>query len=256
VTNNLHSYHAYYVDWINAVWVSPQDPDEVLVGSTKGIFKSSNGGDTWSQTSVTDPVEDFTFFPAIDTVYAATTDSGVYKSEDRGATWEAFNNDLDIMRCDGLDMDATHGILYLGTNGGSVWRNEITWPILAANVHKVPEATGGAVDLTLTAGVTNANRNYLIVGGTSGTSPGLPLPGGSATLPINWDGFSHLEMSLLNTYPFLNFLGSLDGQGKAYAQFNVPPLPGGCAGVKFYFAFCLNSPFDFTSNPVTIEIVP
>jgi len=100
----------------------------------------------------------------------------------------------------------------------------------------------------------HAHRNYLIVGGTSGTEPGTALPGGLATLPVNWDWFSDLEMSLLNTYTFLHFMGALDAQGSGTAQLNVPPLPSGVAGVKMHYAYCCNNPFDYVSNPVMVEI--
>jgi hypothetical protein len=115
--------------------------------------------------------------------------------------------------------------------------------------------TGGTVDFFLAAGAANSSRNYLIVGGTSGTNPGFLLPGGMVTLPVNWDWFSDLEMTLLNSFIFFNFLGTLDTQGKASAQLYVPPMPTGTAGLKMYYAYCCNNPFDFVSNPVTIEVV-
>ncbi|MHC4945342.1 MAG: agmatine deiminase family protein [Planctomycetota bacterium] len=125
---------------------------------------------------------------------------------------------------------------------------------LASDTIAVPEA-GGTVNFTLAAGSGNADRNYLLVGGTSGTEPGFPLPGGVATLPVNWDWFSDLEMTLLNTSIFSNFMGTLDAQGEAAAQMNVPPLPPGSAGLMMYYAYCCNDPFDLVSNPITIEVV-
>ncbi|MHC4945136.1 MAG: NHL repeat-containing protein [Planctomycetota bacterium] len=118
----------------------------------------------------------------------------------------------------------------------------------------VPEG-GGAVKFALDAGSGNANRNYLIVGGTSGTSPGTILPGGMV-LPVTWDWFSDLEMALLGSGIFDNFLGALDADGKAGAKLNVPPLPAGTAGVLMHYAYCCNNPFDFVSNPVPILIIP
>jgi hypothetical protein len=43
--------------------------------------------------------------------------------------------------------------------------------------------------------------------------------------------------------------------GKAMATLNMPPFPGG-AGVTMYFAYCLNKPYDFASNFVSVQIVP
>jgi len=125
---------------------------------------------------------------------------------------------------------------------------------LWSDVDTVPEA-GGTVNFTLSADEDNASRNYLLIGGASGADPGFALPGG-AVLPVNWDWFSDLAMSLLNTSIFSDFLGTLDANGQASPQLNVPPLPSGSAGLTLYFAACCNNPFDFTSNYATVEIVP
>jgi len=124
---------------------------------------------------------------------------------------------------------------------------------LVADIYTVPE-TGGTVNYQLTAGRSNANRTYLIVGGVTGTEPGFQLPGGMM-LPINWDVFSDLVMALLNGPVFSNFMATLDSQGNAQAALNAPPIPPGFVGTVMYYAYTLNNPFDFVSNPVEIEII-
>jgi hypothetical protein len=125
---------------------------------------------------------------------------------------------------------------------------------LSADVYEVSE-TGGTVTLFLEAGSDNAWRNYIILGGMSGTVPGYPLPGGLVTLPLNWDLFTTAMIPVLNTITFQNFLGLLDAQGAAIAYLNVPPIPPGYVGLFMYYAYALNNPFDFVSNPIAIEIV-
>ncbi|MHC4941505.1 MAG: FG-GAP repeat domain-containing protein [Planctomycetota bacterium] len=115
---------------------------------------------------------------------------------------------------------------------------------------------GGSVEFYLNAGAANAGRNYLLVGGVSGTSPGYLLPGGLATLPVNFDVFTYYVLfPLLNTALFSDFMGQLDPQGRAVAQMNAPALPSGYTGLILYFAYCCNNPFDFASNAVEVEIV-
>jgi hypothetical protein len=126
---------------------------------------------------------------------------------------------------------------------------------LEADVFTVPEA-GGTVNLSLDAGTGNGFRGYLVVGSTSGTAPGLALPGGYEMLRVNWDWFSDLEMVLLGTPIFLDFMSVLDAQGLASAQLNVPTLPPGSAGLKMHYAYCCSNPFDFVSNPVEVLVVP
>jgi hypothetical protein len=119
----------------------------------------------------------------------------------------------------------------------------------------VPAATGGQVTLTLNAGPGSAGRWYLILGSTSGISPGLDL--GSILVPLNYDAFTAAELSLVNTPMFANFLGVLDGQGGATATFDVSqPIGGAHVGRQVYFAAVLLAPEDFATNPTPIEIMP
>jgi hypothetical protein len=115
---------------------------------------------------------------------------------------------------------------------------------------------GGTVNFFLDAGSANAGRNYLILGGVSGTAPGTTLPGGMTVLPLNWDAFTDFVLLLTNTGLFPNFLGTLDGTGKSTAQINAPPLPPGFIDVVMYYAYTLNNPFDYASNPAEVMIVP
>ncbi|MFH2000929.1 MAG: VCBS repeat-containing protein [Planctomycetota bacterium] len=127
---------------------------------------------------------------------------------------------------------------------------------LEADISTLSEATGGSIVFSLHASSANAGRHYLLLGTATGTSPGFPLPGGMAALPLNWDAFTDIVLSLLNTPVFANFLNTLDSSGEAQAQIHSGPLPPGSAGVVMHYAYCLNNPFNFASNPVRIDIVP
>ncbi|MFH2002762.1 MAG: choice-of-anchor tandem repeat NxxGxxAF-containing protein [Planctomycetota bacterium] len=125
---------------------------------------------------------------------------------------------------------------------------------LAPDGFTLPE-TGGAIELSLDARMANANRNYLILAGASGTDPGTLLPGGMVALPLNWDAFTDLALGLVNSPLFSNFMNVLDGTGHGTAQLSAPPLPPGFVGATLCFAYCCNKPFDYVSNPIEIEIV-
>jgi len=116
-------------------------------------------------------------------------------------------------------------------------------------------ATGGTVNFTLDAGIAKQNPQYILLGSVSGTEPGIPLPGGLETLPVNWDYFTDLILRLLNTGVFSNFLGTLDANGQATAQLNVGPVPPAYVGVPIWFAFTLGNPFDVVSSPTYIFVV-
>ncbi len=126
---------------------------------------------------------------------------------------------------------------------------------LTTDVTEMIGSTGGTANLFLNAGTANAGRTYYLLGSVSGVEPGLPLPGGLAVLPLNWDIFTGLVFNLLNTPTFSNFNAMLDSGGTATAQFNITPvtLP---MTVTVYFAYALPAPWNFASNPVVISVVP
>jgi hypothetical protein len=111
------------------------------------------------------------------------------------------------------------------------------------------------VEFTLHGGFGNQGRTYLLLGSVTGTIPGIPLPKGLATLPLNWDFFTNTVLAFVNTPIFMDFLGTLDGVGEATAVLNtVYALPPGTAGIAMSFAYLLNNPYDFASNPINIEV--
>lgn len=134
-----------------------------------------------------------------------------------------------------------------------IYYNEDTAPLIADGL-TLPEA-GGAVNFVLDAMPDNGNRSYLTLGSVSGTTPGILLPGGHATLPLNWDMFTNIVIGWVNTSIFTDFMGTLNADGKAMATFNMPPVTG-LSGIAMYYAYCLSDPFDYVSNPVQIDIVP
>jgi len=128
---------------------------------------------------------------------------------------------------------------------------------LVTDVNTIKESTGGVVNFSLDAGTGNANRDYLILGSVTGTMPGIPLPGGTVTLPLNWDLFTGIIVDFLNTPKFNNFIGNLDANGQAKAKLDtMGSAPAGSAGLTLYFAYAVAKPYDFVSNAVEIKIVP
>lgn len=143
--------------------------------------------------------------------------------------------------------------LIVGGGNGYVWSFEALGPLSLSN-NTIPDSTGAVINMTVNAGVAYAGRNYLVLGGLSGTEPGFTLPGGEI-LPLNWDPFTDLVMILLNSPIFSNFLGTIQPDGTGTAVLTVPANTG-YAGLTLYFAGCLGSPFDFVTNGAAIEIVP
>jgi hypothetical protein len=148
--------------------------------------------------------------------------------------------------------DLTHNSVHL------MWPDAFITKVIQAGLYadKYTLTEGGdTINFDLGSGFDNAYRNYLILGAMNATNPGMPLPGGSECLPFQMDPFTNIIFSLLNTPVFSNFMGTLDSAGQSTAQINAPPLPPGYVDTWLYFAYVLNNPFDFVSNPVAIRIV-
>jgi photosystem II stability/assembly factor-like uncharacterized protein len=105
----------------------PRDPlaaTTLYVGTTdSGVFKSTNGGTSWSQAS-TGLTAPWIYALAIDpvtpaTLYAGTDGGGVFKSTNGGETWATANLGLNNWVVSALVVDPYKpSTLYAGTDGG------------------------------------------------------------------------------------------------------------------------------------------
>jgi len=114
---------------VNALAIDPATPTTLYVGTrlrglhgSFSVFKSTDGGSTWSVVNtglpINTPVTALAIDPTIPTtLYAGTV--GVFKSTDGGSTWSAVNTGLTNTAVRALAIDpATPTTLYAGTDGG------------------------------------------------------------------------------------------------------------------------------------------
>ncbi len=129
-------------------------------------------------------------------------------------------------------------------------------PSLYADAYSISTSTGCDIAFSLDAGSAYGSRNYFIAGSMSGVYPGTTLPGG-LVMPLNRDWVSDYILSHMTAPAFVNFFGSLDGNGAATAGLDL--LGPGLApyvGQTLNFAFTMSGTFDYASNPIFIEIEP
>jgi len=133
----------------------------------------------------------------------------------------------------------------------------IKTPDLQNDNIEISAGAGGSSNFLLLCKSSEANRNYIILGGVGGTDPGIPLPGGLVRLPINWDYFTSLLLTNINTPFFTNFMGKLNSAGSGAAKLNIfNPIDPAAVGLTMTFAYALNNPWNFVSNQVEIYIAP
>jgi len=113
---------------VYAIWVSPYDPYSMLIGTSRGVFKTTapTGRDprvrSWASTSLVQPTRAFAYYQAKETVYAGTENQGVYFTSDGGSSWHQLNDGLECLKVLSMGLDSENGWLYVGTDGGAVWR--------------------------------------------------------------------------------------------------------------------------------------
>jgi photosystem II stability/assembly factor-like uncharacterized protein len=106
-----------------SVAVDPVNPRVILVGADGGLWRSSNGGDTWRRKGAppmdaTD-IQEVIFDPSHPgRVYAAgTDDGGVFRSTDHGRTWTHFGSGIGSDDVGNVAVNATGHRVYAGVSG-------------------------------------------------------------------------------------------------------------------------------------------
>ncbi|MEZ5962853.1 MAG: hypothetical protein R3F56_03300 [Planctomycetota bacterium] len=117
--------------------------------------------------------------------------------------------------------------------------------------------TGGPLHLDIDVGPGGAGLTYAVLGGISGSVPGLPLAPG-LTVPVNYDGVSAALLSIMNTPLFVNAFAALDGAGRGRATLNLPS--GVLSPLAFrilqWGAFGIDARPRFVANPWSTAILP
>ncbi len=131
--------HVPVIDWglipkglespiVRDVRVDPFNPDTVYAAATPGgVYRSSDGGDTWVQTAAgMDPNEPVYFIlpdptrPGV--LYASSEISGVFVSTNNADSWTLMSKGLLIYNMRGLSISGDGRHLYAGSLGGGVFR--------------------------------------------------------------------------------------------------------------------------------------
>jgi parallel beta-helix repeat protein len=180
----------------------------------------------------------------------AYAEGGTFYTENPpgGNYWSDYTGeDLDL---DGLG-DTPHVL-----PGGASDIYPLMWPpgggALWADDFFIPLSGGATITFKIHAGRPEAERAYILLAGISGTQPGTLLPGGLATLPLNWDFMTDLVLAYLNTSLFDQFMGTLDAESNAEAHLVLPPLEARSLEALggMHFAYTLASPYDYVSVPL------
>jgi len=112
---------------VNAIEIDRVNPDVVYAGTTKGLYRTTNKGESWERIgqSMSDLyVSSIVLHPSDPAILYAGGPGGVWKSADGGNSWQAHNAGLATLNIRALAMDPNNPqSLYAGTNGSGLYRS-------------------------------------------------------------------------------------------------------------------------------------
>jgi len=224
------------VEDISAIGVDPTNPDVALFSSANEIFRTSDGGLTWSITgnsafqALNISVWQFAFHPTNPSIVHAATNLGLYRSTDNGVNWtQVFANESMSVEYKignpsivyALRYNTTRQIaeFYKSTDGGLSFTVRLNgWFTVPPADQGLITSRGGRIALT----EANPNRVYVLLVGQSQDAAALQLRGtigvySSADSGDNWT-FPHNLIGMpynLATHPNLM---DFDGFSSTYNQ--------------------------------------
>lgn len=113
---------------VNILQVDPNHPNNVYAGTTNGLFKSTNGAESWVRIG-TDLPDQFISTLLIDPNHSHILyiggRAGVFQSRDGGTDWKPKNEGLASLNIRMMAMKPDDSsVIYAGTNGSGLYRSK------------------------------------------------------------------------------------------------------------------------------------
>jgi photosystem II stability/assembly factor-like uncharacterized protein len=112
---------------VTSIHVDAFDPDTVYAATLAGLYKTTDGGKSW--TRIAESLQDQMIIAMLldrtkkGVLYIAGRD-GIHRSEDGGATWKTMNNGFATTNVRAISQSAMDpNVFYAGTNGSGLYRS-------------------------------------------------------------------------------------------------------------------------------------
>ena len=112
---------------VNTLVIDPHNADTVYAGTTKGLFKTTDRGNSWFHLSKTLDglfISSVALHPGDSGMFYVGTSQGIYQSQDSGKSWQVITKELENKNIRVVRLDPQNPlVLYCGTNGGGLYRS-------------------------------------------------------------------------------------------------------------------------------------
>lgn len=165
---------------VGAITVHPQNSQHLMTGvESHGLYISTDGGGTWKQIAAglqpNSSIRDILYDPInSEIVYLSDLLSGVYRSTDGGLIWTQINQGLTTRSTTGLAISSDGQHVYVATNGGGVFRLDLTGQPPRPAPGETPEAPPVAPEPMATSSATEPSKDSgsICSGATASAVPG------------------------------------------------------------------------------------
>ena len=107
----------------NCVIFDPFNPQNILLGTDRGVIRSTDGGTTWTTTSSSYDADHLIADPGLEnSMFASSSWNGMFESTDGGQTWSPMNDGLSNKYINYIDIDPVNRYLYAATDYGGIFR--------------------------------------------------------------------------------------------------------------------------------------
>jgi photosystem II stability/assembly factor-like uncharacterized protein len=206
---------------VNRLAVDPSNENVVLAASNNGIYRSTDGGTTWTL-AFTGMVQDLRPTPGnFSTLYATQYGVGVLKSTDGGVTWKISNTGMSptgrieiavspvntsrVVASSQGTLSGVNSDLYVSNDGGATW-SLVTLKIGTQTVDYLASTAGSQGWYDNTVAFSPYNANVVYVGGIGIYQVTLTGPGTGTAV-----SYSLAENNTSSFLNLVNFGASADG---------------------------------------------
>ena len=111
-----------------AILIDPNNPDVIYLATVRGVYKSSDAGDSWVALELTESSTDLAFDPRTRLLYASTFGAGVFSTDNGGVRWSSINSSACYQYVNRVTVgaQANSSVLYIGTNGSGLFEEVLT----------------------------------------------------------------------------------------------------------------------------------